>query len=317
MKTLTRVLPGDAIIRLQCLIILAVALLFAGLLGSRFFSIGNFQSIASQLPVLGMLALGMGLTMLTGGINLSIIAGANACSLVMAAVIVSHPGEPLFLVLALLAGLLVAVAIGVVNGALIAWVGVSPILATLGTMTLITGLNILLSNGTVISGFPPAIQFLGNASVFGIPVALLLFLAVAVGLWVLLEHTTLGRSLYLVGSNEQATRFSGVNTARVQISVYVLSALLGWAAALLMMAKFNSAKAGYGESYLLVTILASVLGGINPDGGFGRILGLVLALIVLQMLESGLNLLGVSSYLTMALWGGVLILFIALQNRKA
>lgn len=317
MKTLTRVLPGDAIFRLQCLIILAVALLFAGLLGSRFFSIGNFQSIASQLPVLGMLALGMGLTMLTGGINLSIIAGANACSLVMAAVIVSHPGEPLFLVLALLAGLLVAVAIGVVNGALIAWVGVSPILATLGTMTLITGLNILLSNGTVISGFPPAIQFLGNASVFGIPVALLLFLAVAVGLWVLLEHTTLGRSLYLVGSNEQATRFSGVNTARVQISVYVLSALLGWAAALLMMAKFNSAKAGYGESYLLVTILASVLGGINPDGGFGRILGLVLALIVLQMLESGLNLLGVSSYLTMALWGGVLILFIALQNRKA
>jgi len=317
MKTLTRVLPGDAIIRLQCLIILAVALLFAGLLGSRFFSIGNFQSIASQLPVLGMLALGMGLTMLTGGINLSIIAGANACSLVMAALIVSHPGEPLFLVLALLAGLLVAVAIGVVNGALIAWVGVSPILATLGTMTLITGLNILLSNGTVISGFPPAIQFLGNASVFGIPVALLLFLAVAVGLWVLLEHTTLGRSLYLVGSNEQATRFSGVNTARVQISVYVLSALLGWAAALLMMAKFNSAKAGYGESYLLVTILASVLGGINPDGGFGRILGLVLALIVLQMLEGGLNLHGVSSYLTMALWGGVLILFIALQNRKA
>ena len=317
MKTLTRVLPGDAIIRLQCLIILAVALLFAGLLGSRFFSVGNFQSIASQLPILGMLALGMGLTMLTGGINLSIIAGANACSLVMAAIIVSHPGEPLFLALALLAGLLVAVATGVVNGALIAWVGVSPILATLGTMTLITGLNILLSNGTVISGFPPAIQYLGNASLLGIPVALLLFLAVAVGLWVLLEHTTLGRSLYLVGSNEQATRYSGVNTARVQIAVYVLSALLGWGAALLMMAKFNSAKAGYGESYLLVTILASVLGGINPDGGFGRILGLVLALIVLQMLESGLNLLGVSSYLTMALWGGVLILFIALQNRKA
>jgi len=136
-------------------------------------------------------------------------------------------------------------------------------------------------------------------------------------LWVLLEHTTLGRSLYLVGSNEQATRYSGVNTVRVQIAVYVISALLGWVAAILMMAKFNSAKAGYGESYLLVTILASVLGGINPDGGFGRVLGLVLALVVLQMLESGFNLLGISSYLTMALWGAVLILFIALQNRKA
>ncbi len=317
MKTIARFLPGDAIIRLQCVIIVVVALVFSALLGSRFFSVANFQSIGSQLPILGMLALGMGMTMLTGGINLSIIAGANACSLVMAAIIVTHPDNPLFLVLALLAGAAVAVAIGTLNGALIAWVGVSPILATLGTMTLISGLNILLSNGTVISGFPTAIQYLGNATIAGIPVALLLFFLVAILLWVLLEHTTLGRSLYLVGSNEQATRYSGVNTVRVQISVYVISALLGWVAAILMMAKFNSAKAGYGESYLLVTILASVLGGINPDGGFGRIIGLVRALIVLQMLESGLNLLGVSSYLTMALWGAVLILFIALQNRKA
>lgn len=317
MKAIARLLPGDAIIRLQCVIIIVVAVVFSALLGSRFFSVANFQSITSQLPILGMLALGMGITMLTGGINLSIIAGANACSLVMAAVIVSHPDNPLFLALALLAGAAVAVAIGTLNGALIAWVGVSPILATLGTMTLISGLNILLSNGTVISGFPAAIQFLGNATVVGIPVALLLFLLVAVLLWVLLEHTTLGRSLYLVGSNEQATRYSGVNTVRVQIAVYVISALLGWVAAILMMAKFNSAKAGYGESYLLVTILASVLGGINPGGGFGRIVGLVLALVVLQMLESGFNLLGISSYLTMALWGAVLILFIALQNRKA
>lgn len=159
MTQLTRLIPSDRIIRLQGAIIIAVALLFAGLLGSRFFSLGNFQSIASQLPILGLLALGMGITMLTGGINLSIIAGANACSLVMAAIIVSHPDQPLFLALALLAGLLVAVAIGALNGALVAWIGVSPILASLGTMTLITGLNILLSNGAVISGFPAAIQF--------------------------------------------------------------------------------------------------------------------------------------------------------------
>lgn len=317
MTWLNRIIPDDRIIRLQLLILVAVMLAFSLTLGQRFFSLGNFQSISSQLPILGMLALGMGLTMLTGGINLSIIAGANACSLVMAAIIVSHPDQPLFLLLALGAGLLVAVTIGILNGLLISVVGVSPILATLGTMTLITGLNILLSNGDVISGFPSVIQYIGSGDIAGIPVAMILFLLVSAGLWVLLEHTTLGRSIYLVGSNEQATRFSGVNTHRVQIAVYILSALLGWGAAILMMAKFNSAKAGYGESYLLVTILASVLGGINPDGGFGRIIGLILALVVLQLLESGLNLLGVSSYLTMALWGGVLILFIALQNRKA
>ncbi|BCQ40827.1 ABC transporter permease [Erwinia rhapontici] len=266
--------------------------------------------------MLGLLALGMGITMLTGGINLSIIASANACSLLMAALIVAHPDQPQWVFLALLAGLGLAVVIGVVNGVLIAVIGVSPILATLGTMTLIAGLNILLSNGAVISGFPPVIQMLGNGNIAGIPLALLLFLAVAALMWLLLERTTLGRTILLLGSNEKATRFSGVNTTRVTIVVYVLSALMSWGAALLMMSMFNSAKAGYGESWLLVTILASVLGGINPDGGFGRIPGLVMALIVLQMLESGLNLLGVSSYLTMALWGGVLILFIALQHRR-
>lgn len=316
MSTLLKALPGDRIIRLQLLMIVAVLILFSLTLGSRFFSQGNFQSIATQLPVLGMLALGMGLTMLTGGINLSIIASANACALLMASLIVAHPNDPLFLLLALLAGALLAVVIGVVNGVLIAVIGVSPILATLGTMTLIGGLNILLSNGAVISGFPPFIQYLGNGDIAGVPFALLLFLLVAFGLWVLLEHTTLGKSIYLLGSNEEATRYSGVNTARVQITVYVVSALLSWAAALLMMSMFNSAKAGYGESWLLITILASVLGGVNPDGGFGRVIGMVMALVVLQMLESGLNLLGVSSYLTMALWGGVLILFIALQNRR-
>ncbi|PRD16647.1 ABC transporter permease [Pantoea coffeiphila] len=316
MQSLLKVLPGDRIIRLQLLMIAIVLVLFSLTLGSRFFSLGNFQSIAGQLPVLGLLALGMGVTMLTGGINLSIIASANACSLVMAAVIVAHPDQPAWLAIALLAGLLLAVAIGVLNGVLIAVIGVSPILATLGTMTLIAGLNILLTNGAVISGFPPVIQAIGNSSLAGIPLSLLLFLAVAALLWLLLERTTLGRSILLLGSNLQATRFSGVNTTRVLITVYVLSALMSWGAALLMMSMFNSAKAGYGESWLLVTILASVLGGINPDGGFGRVIGLVLALIVLQMLESGLNLLGVSSYLTMALWGGVLILFIALQNRK-
>jgi len=317
MSTLTRFIPGDRIIRLQLLIIVAVALLFSFTLGGRFFSFGNFQSISSQLPILGMLALGMGITMLTGGINLSVIAGANACSLVMAAILVAHPNEPLFFVLAMLAGLAVAGVIGLLNGSLIAYIGVSPIHASLGTMTLIAGLNILLTNGTVISGFPAAIQYLSSGSLLGIPIALVLFLLVAFLLWIVLEHTTLGRSLYLMGSNEQATRFSGISTHRVTLVVYVLSALFGWAAALLMMSQFNSAKAGYGDSYLLVTILASVLGGINPDGGFGRVIGLVLALVVLQMLESGLNLMGVSSYLTMALWGGVLILFIALQNRKS
>lgn len=117
--------------------------------------------------------------------------------------------------------------------------------------------------------------------------------------------------------NSSRIYLTGLNTQKTIMAVYVISSVLCWVAAIIMMAKFNSAKAGYGESYLLIAILASVLGGVNPDGGFGRIIGIVLALFVLQMLESGLNLLGVSSYLIMALWGGILILFIALQKARS
>ncbi|MDO6541682.1 ABC transporter permease [Photobacterium sanguinicancri] len=310
-------LPTDRNIRYLLVILASIIAIMAIASGDTFFSIANLQSMSSQMPLLGMLALAMAVCMLTGGINLSIIATTNACSLVMASIITMAPDNVMVLLLALVAGLITAIVIGLLNGALIAYVGVSPILATLGMMTLINGLNVLISGGSVMSGFPEALLVIGNGSILGIPMPLFLFVFFAIGLWGLLEHTSLGRTIYLMGSNEKATRFSGINTQKAVLYVYAISSILCWVAALVMMAKFNSAKAGYGESYLLIAILASVLGGINPDGGFGRIIGIGLALVVLQTLESGLNLLGVSSYLTMALWGGILILFITLQKRKA
>ncbi|EKO3619924.1 ABC transporter permease [Vibrio metschnikovii] len=310
-------LPTDKNIRYLLVILVGILLAMGFLAGPSFFSLNNLQSMSSQMPLLGLLALAMAVCMLTGGINLSIIATTNACGLIMASIITQAPDSAAMLVIALAGGVSTAVIIGLFNGALIAYVGVSPILATLGMMTLINGLNVLISGGSVISGFPNTLLVLGNGVFFGIPMPLILFAVFAIGLWALLEHTRLGRTIYLMGSNEKATRFSGINTKKATLSVYVLSSILCWVAALVMMAKFNSAKAGYGESYLLIAILASVLGGINPDGGFGRIIGIALALIVLQTLESGLNLLGVSSYLTMALWGGILILFIFLQKNKA
>lgn len=310
-------LPTDKNIRYLLVILVGILAVMAFSSGQAFFSIDNLQSMSSQMPLLGLLALAMAVCMLTGGINLSIIATTNACGLVMASIITLAPDSSTMLVLTLFGGLITATVIGLLNGTLIAYVGVSPILATLGTMTLINGMNVLISGGSVISGFPETLLVLGNGSIFGVPMPLILFVGFAIGLWALLEHTSLGRTIYLMGSNEKATRFSGINTQKATLHVYVISSVLCWVAAIVMMAKFNSAKAGYGESYLLTAILASVLGGINPDGGFGRIIGIGLALIVLQTLESGFNLLGMSSYLTMALWGGILILFIFLQKNKA
>ena len=297
-------------------LLVLVAGVFSVLIPQVFWSAANFQSIASQIPVAGILTLAMAITMLTGGINLSIIATANASALVMAWVC-THL-EPTFssLIVMLLAGGAVALVVGIINGVLISVVRVSPILATLGIMTLLKGVNVLISKGSAISNFPSYVLALDRSYFLGVPVPLYLFAVVALLLWLMLAKTPLGRQIYLSGSNEKATFFSGINTRRTLIWVYVISSLLCAVAALLMMSKLNSAKASYGESLLLITILATVLGGVNPDGGFGKVFGIVLALFLLQMLESGLNIMGVSSYITMALWGSLLLAFIFVKGAK-
>ncbi len=280
-----------------------------------FWTVLNFQSIATQMPVLGIFALAMAITMLCGGINLSIIGTANTCALVMAWVATRYAPGVGTLVLCLLAGAGCALLIGLVNGLLIAGVRVSPILATLGMMTLLKGANILITGGSAIANYPDWVLWLNRTSLVGIPLPLVLFALVALLLWLLLEKSRAGRAIYLIGSNERAAHYAGINTRWVLILVYMVSALLCCVAGFMMMSKLNSAKASYGESYLLVSILAAVLGGVNPDGGRGRILGMILALLLLQTIESGFNILGVSPYLTMALWGALLLCFIWLKGQ--
>jgi simple sugar transport system permease protein len=295
------------------LVLLALLLVFGLLLGDQLFSVGALQSMAFQLPELGILSLAMMVALLSGGLNLSIIATANLCALTMAWVLTHYvPGADGFMwggwqVIAVLAGVAVAAAIGLINGAIIAYLGVSPILATLGTMTMCKGLSIGLTRGNVISGFPDPIVFLGNGTIGGVPVAMVIFLALCAPVAVLLNKSPFGHKIYMIGSNEKATRFSGVDTRKVVLKIYVLSSLLAVAAALVMMARFNSANASYGESYLLVTILAAVLGGVDPLGGFGKVGGLMMALILLQVISSAFNLLNFSPFLTVAIWGALII----------
>ena len=278
-------------------------------LGDRFFNGTALRSMAYQLPELGILSLAMMIPLLSGGLDLSIIAVADLAALAMAYVLAQFGGDHVVLsaFLALVAGLGVAVLVGLLNGMMIAYLGVSPILATLGTMTLVKGIAIGLTHGEVISGFPPFIVAIGNNAFLGIPLVLLVFIALALPIAILLARTPFGTIVAMIGSNERAVRFSGIDTRRVVMRIYLISALLAAGAGLLMMARFNSANATYGESYLLVTILAAVLGGVDPSGGFGRVSGLVLALVILQVVSTAANLLGVSQFLTLALWGAILL----------
>lgn len=299
-------------------VILVVVLFLWAWIGSDFMNLGNLQSMAYQMPELGILSLAMMVTMLTAGINLSIIATANISGIV-AALILTNPaiaaslGDTGTVIAAIAAALAVAALVGVLNGYLIASLDMSPILATLGTSIMLSGISIVLTQGYVISGFSQTMLSIGSGRILGIPFPLLVFLACAGVMAVILNQTPLGMRIYLLGSNPVATFFSGVDNRAVLMRTYVLSSLYSGIAAIIMISRFNSAKADYGESYLLLTVLASVLGGVSAAGGFGKVSGLVLSLVILQIISSGLNLMGVSNFLTLALWGAVLIVVMVIK----
>lgn len=273
------------------------------------------RSMAFQLPELGLLTLAMFIPIISGGLNLAVTYTANICGLIAAFMVVRFmpdagpAGVALAVVLALLAGALIGAAIG----AMIAWVEVHPILVTLGAMILLRGVGEYSTRGGDISGMPPIFAAIGHGTVAGIPVPMLIFVA-AVILWLwIMRYTRLGYRIHRVGSNPLAATFSGIDTRRVLVAVYVLSGFMAALAGLMMLARFNSVRVGHGDSYLLITILACFLAGADPFGGFGRVVPLAIALLSLQLIASGMNVAGANQHLVTAVWGGFLILVMILR----
>lgn len=279
-------------------------------LSPRFLTLATFDSVAFQLPELGLLTLAMLMPIISGGINLAITFTANICGLTVAWILHAN-GGPDAGVSAFLLGSFLAIgagtASGLVMGQVIAYTGAHPILVSLSMMIFLRGLGEFLTRGGDISGFPDFIQPLGHGSLYGIPIPLMVLLG-AVAIWhILLSRTRLGFCTRMIGSNIEATRYSGINTKRVLVLIYGLSGAMCAIAGIIMVARFNSVRVGHGESYLLITVLACFLGGVNPFGGFGKVLSVFLALVILQLLSSGLNLLGANQHLATAIWGLLLV----------
>lgn len=294
----------------------AVMVIF-GLGADNFLSLGTFGSVAFQLPELGLLTLAMLLPLLTGGINLSVTFTANLSGLAAAGVLQMYGGVDApagAFALAVVAALATGGAAGLMTGAAIAYTRAHPILITLSMMIFLRGLGEFLTRGGDVSGFPEYVAPIGHGLILGVPVPLLIFIA-CVALWqVLLTRSKLGFGLLMIGSNIEAGAYSGLNTRRILILVYTLSGMMCAVAGIIMMARFNSVRIGHGESYLLITVLAAFLGGINPFGGFGRVLPVFVALVVLQLLSSGLNLMGANQHLATALWGVLMIVVMAART---
>jgi simple sugar transport system permease protein len=292
-----------------------------------FFTPDNFSSMAFQFPEFGLLAVAMMLTLLTGGIDLSVVGIANFSG-ILAALAMTRliPPEPtavqvtLYCLLAAGISLVTGVVCGLLNGLLIAGVGIPPILATLGTMQLYTGIAIVLTQGAAVYGFPEPITYLGNGSLWFFPVPFLIFALLAGAFTVLLNRTAFGFKLALMGTNPTASTFSGLDNTRLLLRTYLLSGVIAAAAGFVVLARTNSAKADYGSSYTLQAILIAVLGGVSPSGGFGTVFGLILAILTLQFLSSGFNMLRFSNFFKEFIWGAVLLLVMVinyLSNARA
>jgi len=293
------------------IIMMAVFVLLSIAMPSKFLTGINLQSMASQFPEFGLLALAMMMAMITGGIDLSVVSISNFTG-VIAALILSGSMDSstpagVAILYAVLAVVAVSIVCGLINGLLIAVIGVPPILATLGTQGLFIGLAIVITKGHSVSGFPEAFMGLGGGTILGIPVPFLIFAIIAFLVSVLLKRTRQGFNMYMVGSNPIVSKFSGVNNTKVLINTYVLTAVLAGLASLIMISRVNSMRPGYGTAYLLQAILVAVLGGTDPDGGFGNVRGLIMGIVILQITQSGLNIMSFSPFFKKFIWGFALL----------
>ncbi|KXF75703.1 sugar ABC transporter permease [Paramesorhizobium deserti] len=302
------------------LLLINCAVLAAGaaFAGANFMDSYNLQSMAAQVPELGLLALGVMLAMVSGngGIDLSGIALANLAGIV-AFLLTRHfipAAEAPLLFSWVFAGLALAVGLvgGLINGTMIAYARLTPLIATLGTQLVFTGFAVFLTNGSAISlGYIEPLDNFGNMPVLGVPMCFALFLAIAALLAFVLKYTPFGVKLMLLGSNARAARYGGINEKRMLLVTYTICGVLASIAGIIIAARNSSVKWDYGGSYVLIAILIAVLGGVKPEGGYGKVLCVLLAATALQILSSLFNFMNISNFFRDLAWGVLLLVLLA------
>ncbi|AOH43039.1 ABC transporter permease [Anaerolineaceae bacterium oral taxon 439] len=288
---------------------------FMGFYKPKFLGNANLQSMLVQLPEYGILAFGMMIAMVSGGIDLSLVGIANLSGIVAAVVMLRFGGTPAAITAGICCALAVGVLCGMFNGFLIGYLKIPAMLVTLSGLQVFSGLCLIITKGPAITGLPESFAKIANATFFGvIPYSALVFILIVAALSYLMNQTVFGRQLYLMGTNTVAASFTGINILRTTVRAYVLSGILGAIAGILMASHYNSAKSDYGSSYTLLTLLIVVLGGIDPNGGDGKTQGVVFSIILLQLVSSAFNILRINAFIKTFAWGLILIFVLAVLN---
>ena len=301
------------------LVYLLMALLKPSVFATKKYTV----SMLYLFPEYGVLSLAMMLSMISGGIDLSIVAvadlaGISSC-MFLVAMMPENAGTPIavgVLILSIVFALIIGLLCGGLSAFLISKIGIPPMLATLGSGDLILGLAIAITKGSSVKGLPPILSDVFNKTLFGIlPVTTVVFIICCLVVSCILAKTAYGYKIRMMGSNAVAARYTGINTDKVIFQTYMLSGMLAAVSGILMCARFNSARSDFGTSYTLQAILVCVLAGVNPQGGYGKTKGIILAVLILQILSSGFNMFpNVSNFLRNLIWGMVLLLVIVFNH---
>jgi simple sugar transport system permease protein len=279
----------------------------------------NLQAMAFQFPEVGLLALGVLITMIAAGIDLSVVAIAVLSGLTAAQFLHfagtagGGPDSWPMTVLAVLIALAVGTLCGALNGLIIGRLGITPILATLATSGMFTGVALVWTGGVSVVGLPESFLSLGRPVAFGIPAPLIIFAIGAIAAGVFLNRTRLGLTVALVGANLSAARHSGLRPVRVLLATYAVSGFMAAMAGIVIVARTSSASPAYGQSYVLLAIIIAVLGGVDLAGGFGSVAGVALAAICLATVQAGFATLGLDQFLYQVAQGLILVGVMAIR----
>jgi ribose/xylose/arabinose/galactoside ABC-type transport system permease subunit len=274
-----------------------------------FASWSNFANVLQRNSIIGIVACGMLLMILLGGFDLS-VGAVGAASSVLAAAAISQISLPLGIAAALALGLVV----GLVNGVLIAKIGISPFVTTLATQVMVTGLMFVATAAQPVYGMPVWFTWLGLGRIGPIPVPTVIFAVVALLTWLMLRYTRFGHQIYIVGGNKAAARLAGIDVDRVTILVYGIGGLFAALAGIVLLGQTNIGQPASAADWPLTAIAAVVVGGIPLSGGIGNVGGVVLGTLLLGVIANALNLLGVSPYWQPAVTGAVIIFAVGFDS---
>ena len=295
--------------------LIALVLLVVGIsfVSPQFRTVDNFLSLLRQSSINGFIAFGMTFVILTDAIDLS-VGSVLALSTVLCAGMITS-GVPVGIAMLLALG--IGALLGLVSGLLVMKGRLQPFIATLITMTVYRGLTMIFTNGKPISNLGDSyiLKLVGKGSFFGIPIPVILLIAIFLLFFFLLTKTTFGRRVYATGSNWKSAKLAGVNISKTKIIAYVISGVMAALSGLILLSRLNSAQPTLGTGYELDAIAAVALGGTSMSGGRGKIYGTFIGVLIIAVLNNGLNILGVSSYYQ-AVIKGIVILVAVLSDRK-